>query len=85
MPSKKRLVKFEVLEVLSDRIQYKPYSARLGGMGKVFVELEVDAEDVRADGDEAVLSVDGLAQVLMKVADTIETAHEQYRVKKYGH
>ena len=76
-------VRLRVLEITSDRQQYKPYSHKLGA-DNLFVDVPLDEGEIIADGKTVVLTIDGFAAVLGEIADAIETMHEEYRKSKFG-
>lgn len=85
MPAKKtQTILFKLDYIITDRTEYKPYIAQLSGEN-IFVAVNVPEEEVSSEPKRTVLTVDGLAVVLDKVATAIETMNEQHRLKKFGH
>jgi molybdopterin-binding protein len=71
--------------IISDRSQYKPYIAQLSGNENVFIDIEIPADTVlEVTSKVTVLSEDGLAAILGKVADAIDAMHSKYRIKTFG-
>lgn len=95
MPSKKTNTEIEEMPdtlrmkvdfVVVDRTQYKPYMSQLSNPN-LFIEIpldEFDAVTVTQDGD-IVLTLDGLANVMVRVADAITKADDASRQKRFGH
>lgn len=91
--AKVKTVRLELVELVSDRLQYKPYTARLGSpdgkeFPKVYVDIPLGENLIAEEGEGAVdiskyvvVSVDGLAAILGKVADAIETMNDEYKNK----
>jgi hypothetical protein len=89
--AKQKSVRLELLEFTSDRLQYKPYSAKLGSPTdvKVYVDVDIDESYIKESdfprlngGRNIVLKVEGLAAVMGKVADAIEDMHDNVK-KRY--
>lgn len=80
-----KMVRLQVLEITSDRQQYKPYSHKLGAPS-LFVEVPVDDGEVVEFGkDKIVITLDGFAGILGSVADSIESMHLEYRKHTTGY
>lgn len=82
----KEYIRMKVQQVVVDRTQYKPYTSILTS-DKLFVDIpleEFEAAEVTQD-DEIVLTLDGLAGIMVKVADAITTADDKARQKRFGH
>ena|ERR1700690_3772695 len=88
---KQKIVTLQLTEIVSDRLQYKPYTAHLTSPeGKVIlVDVPIDPDDV-IDSSETHgienkgyirISVDGLAAVMGTIADSIENMHDNYKKK----
>jgi hypothetical protein len=93
--AKQKTVTLELNEIVSDRLQYKPYTARLVSPFErpILVDIPIDAdmilEEVQSETVDGVahmgytkITVDGLAAVMGKVADAIEEMHDAYKAKK---
>lgn len=85
MATKKTKIQLELLKFVTDRHQYKPYMAELGGNGKVFVEIELADDQVISSSDgKWVITTDGLAALMSQTADAIDTAHNKFVDKQYN-
>lgn len=91
MANKKQSPEFVRLKIdfiSVDRTQYKPYFSQLSGLdNQLFVDVpvsEAGIAEVMSDGG-MVLTLEGLAGIMVKVADSITSADEEARRKKFGH
>lgn len=81
-------VRLKVDFISVDRTQYKPYFSQLSGMDELFIDIPVGEGDIveaSSDGGVIVLSLDGLANIMVKVADSITAADDKARQKRFGH
>lgn len=79
-------VRMKVDNIIVDRTQYKPYMSQLSNP-LLFVEIplaEFDVVTVTQDG-ELVLTLDGLSNVMVRVADAITKADDKSRQSRFGH
>jgi hypothetical protein len=77
--AKVRKVTLLLNELVVDRQQYKPYTARLASPleAPVYVEILVPEEGVVGEGP-LVLSLEGLTAVMNNVATAIDNMHNAY-------
>lgn len=83
--AKVQVVRARVLGISVGREQYKPYNYTLEPEN-LFVELPLNPDEVitfEKDG-EVVITCDGFAAVLGKLADSIESMHKEYIYKQTG-
>jgi hypothetical protein len=81
-------VRLKVDFISVDRTQYKPYFSQLSSPHELFIEIPLDGSHVvesTLDGKMIVLTVDGLADIMVKVADGITSADDKARIKRFGH
>lgn len=86
MPGKVKTVRLVLSEIVADRLQYKPYTAHLNSPEEkpIFVDIEVpESEVVLDEKDRVVITSDGLAAIMGKVATSIENMHNDYITKTY--
>jgi len=79
-------IRFKIETVEVDRTQWKPYKSNLTHPN-LFVEVPLDefeAVEITQDGG-IVLSLDGLAGVMVRIADSIQKADDASRIKRFGH
>lgn len=79
-------IRMKVDFVTVDRTQYKPYTSQLSNPN-LFIDIplgEFDAVTLTQDGD-IVLTLDGLANVMVRVADAITKADDASRARRFGH
>ncbi len=71
-------------KIVADRNQYKPYISELASPLEhpVYVQIEVPEDSIIRDDEEVtIITADGLAAVLGKVAGAIDNMHEEYKRK----
>ena len=81
---KKQTVLLKVEKIVTDRHQYKPYIVELSAKD-IFVEMTVEDIDViEASEEKIILTVDGIANIVGRVADAIDRMDNNHRIKTYG-
>lgn len=84
MPSKFKLVRFQLVQLNVDPAQYKPYSHTLTAEN-IFVDVPVDESEMTKTGDQIILTVDGLVSILQYIAEPITKMDNERRAKNFGH
>lgn len=80
----KATVLLKIDHIISDRTQYKPYIAQLSA-DALYVEIEIQPEEIRATKDQVILTVDGLAAIMGNVATAIEKMNRESMKKSHGY
>jgi len=83
--AKIKTVRAQVLEIHTDRHQYKPYSYSLQPIG-LMVELTLPADSIVEEGkdDVIVVTMDGFSLLLGSIADSLDEMHKVWEGKMTG-
>jgi hypothetical protein len=70
-------IRATISKMTLDSVQYKPYSAELTFGEKLIVEIPTDASEVKKEGDELVLTLDGLTTPMKNYTIAIENMNRE--------
>lgn len=78
-------VNAQVLEISTDRTQYKPYAYKIQPIG-LFVELVIPADSIAHKDDDGTVTVtmDGFSLLLGDIATSIEGMHRKWEASQTG-